>query len=109
MKLRFILPAALLAASTACDSVLQTVARVLALNLRDGDLVCRKGGDHFSVLLPSTKVETATVMASDLQKALESTCFRDADGQRMDVRIRAVAQVLSASPEPVVHGAEARV
>lgn len=78
----------------ACDGVLQTIGRVLALNLRDGDLVCRKGGDHFSVLVNSASDVDAAVMRDDLQKCLNSTCFRDAFGQRMDVELRAVLKPL---------------
>lgn len=84
----------------ACDHVLQTLAQVLALNLRDGDLVCRKAGDQFSILLPATSLASARQIADELRKAVEATCFRDAEGIRMNVRARATATDLALSSQP---------
>lgn len=84
----------------ACDDALQIVAQVLALNLRDGDLVCRKAGDHFSILLPSTALSNAQEIALELCSAVANTSFRDHAGKRMRVRARATAMDLDRVADP---------
>jgi diguanylate cyclase (GGDEF)-like protein/PAS domain S-box-containing protein len=43
------------------DKVLQAVATVIQLNVRDSDIVVRYGGDEFLVILPETNGETDVV------------------------------------------------
>jgi len=52
------------------DAVLTTLAKTLRINLRDGDLICRTGGEEFLVALPNTNKTCATTTANRLRKAV---------------------------------------
>ncbi len=53
------------------DVVLQDVADVLRVVLRETDLVYRLGGDEFLVLLPHTDVDTAVAVAERVRTSVE--------------------------------------
>ncbi|QTP55369.1 diguanylate cyclase [Billgrantia sulfidoxydans] len=55
------------------DLVLQDFARNAAEQLREGDVLCRMGGEEFAVLLPDTPKEAALLIAERLRQALESS------------------------------------
>jgi len=57
------------------DGVLQKVAQVVQTTARDGDLVCRYGGEEFVVLLPHIDIDDAERAAERFREALESTSF----------------------------------
>lgn len=52
------------------DYTLSEIGRVLAVELRGSDLVCRWGGDEFIILLPETEREAAGVLAERLRDAV---------------------------------------
>ena len=52
------------------DTVLRTVAAVLAGEVRDGELVARLGGDEFGVLLPGADTVTASLVAQRMVEAI---------------------------------------
>jgi len=52
------------------DEVLRSVARVLAGEVREGDLVARLGGDEFGVLLPGTGPDAAIRVAHRMVEAI---------------------------------------
>lgn len=52
------------------DEVLRAVAKVLEHGVREGDIVCRCGGDEFVVVMPSTDLATARARAEDLRTDL---------------------------------------
>jgi diguanylate cyclase (GGDEF)-like protein len=52
------------------DRLLQEVGRVLVENVRGTDVVARQGGDEFSVLVPQTGEEGATMLAQRIEQAL---------------------------------------
>jgi diguanylate cyclase (GGDEF)-like protein len=54
------------------DVVLRTVAARLCKDLREVDLVARVGGEEFAILLPSTDLEGATLVAHRLRASVES-------------------------------------
>jgi diguanylate cyclase (GGDEF)-like protein len=54
------------------DRLLQEVGRVLVENVRGTDVVARQGGDEFSVLVPETDVDGATLLARRIEEALAS-------------------------------------
>ncbi len=57
------------------DQVLKTVAALMKNNVRMTDFVFRYGGEEFLVLLPSTGLEGAQVIAEKIRLALESHSF----------------------------------
>jgi diguanylate cyclase (GGDEF)-like protein/PAS domain S-box-containing protein len=53
------------------DDVIKSVATQLGLGLREGDLLCRYGGEEFCVMLPEVGAELATRIAERLREAVE--------------------------------------
>ncbi len=58
------------------DSVLQGVARIMAINLRPHDLLAHLGGDRFAVLLPEKSPDGAMKMAERLREAVAAPVLR---------------------------------
>lgn len=59
------------------DRLLQEVGRVLVENVRGTDVVARQGGDEFSVLLPESDQEGATMLAQRIEEALATIAAAD--------------------------------
>ena len=59
------------------DQVLIHVANILRRRLRASDLVCRVGGEEFTVLLPDTGLEEAIKVAASLRRLIRDTPYRD--------------------------------
>ncbi|MCE9663966.1 diguanylate cyclase [Halomonas sp. M5N1S17] len=55
------------------DLVLQAFARTAKEQLREGDVLCRMGGEEFAVLLPDTAKHAALQVAERLRQALETS------------------------------------
>lgn len=53
------------------DEVLVALAYALQLRLRDGDTLCRWGGEEFVVLLPQTRLDRALQLAESLRATVE--------------------------------------
>jgi len=53
------------------DQVLKFFARFLRANLRQEDVVCRLGGDEFTLLLPDTSVQNAKVLLDRIRQKLD--------------------------------------
>ncbi|GEM_PF-1901930 len=60
------------------DSLLCQAARVLAGNVREGDLVARYGGEEFTVILPDTTTQEAIVLAERLRRRFREVQSQDA-------------------------------
>lgn len=58
------------------DEVLRQIAAVLSGFCRPGDVVCRYGGEEFTLLLPNTSARAAVAVAERLRIAVEGTEFR---------------------------------
>ncbi len=61
------------------DVVLQETAKLLAKKLRSSDICARYGGEEFAIVLPSTNLAQAQIVAEKLRGAMESfpfTCGR---------------------------------
>lgn len=62
------------------DSILQEVAKILAEGARaDIDMVCRYGGEEFSIILPETNVEDAYVVAERIRENVANHFFLGKD------------------------------
>ena len=53
------------------DQVLKFFAQFLKANLRQEDVVCRLGGDEFTLLLPDTPVENAKLLLDRIRQKLD--------------------------------------
>lgn len=71
---------------TVGDMVIKSVAKCLASELREVDLLCRYGGEEFCILLPGSTVEQAQDVAERLRAAIEAhagAAIRDVPGIRI--------------------------
>lgn len=57
------------------NRILQTISQLLALNLRQHDLLCRLAGDRFVVMLPFTGSQLANQVAYDLEKSVQALAY----------------------------------
>ena len=57
------------------DDVLRKIASILTDVGREGDIVCRYGGEEFTVLMPNTSLRAAIVATERLRRAIETTEF----------------------------------
>ncbi len=62
------------------DAVLKTLAKVIKDATRTTDIVCRYGGEEFTVILPETDTEGAEMSAEKIRKAFENTRIPLLDG-----------------------------
>lgn len=58
------------------DQVLQQMARLLRLNLRESELLGRYGGEEFALVLPNTGEEAAYATAERLRRLVQLASFR---------------------------------
>lgn len=61
------------------DVVLQTVASIMAQNLRQTDTLGRWGGEEFAVLLPNTTEQWAVTLAERLRQAVQGAPHHTSD------------------------------
>lgn len=55
------------------DLVLRRLAEILSANVREGDIVCRYGGEEFAVILPQTEASCALILAERLRSQVGRT------------------------------------
>ena len=72
------------------DEVLREFSQRIATAKRADDLLCRYGGEEFTVVLSETSVEDAVLLADSLRVAIDSQLFSTSDGEiRVTVSIGA--------------------
>lgn len=76
------------------DGVLADFGKILAAEIRDGDLVGRYGGEEFLVVMPSTRAERAAALAERVRRRVEAHVFP------FDVRATVSAGVAEAMRGP---------
>lgn len=59
------------------DRVLKDVARLIVESVRESDVVCRYGGEEFTVLLPGQDEATASAIAERIRLAIERETLRE--------------------------------
>jgi diguanylate cyclase (GGDEF)-like protein len=64
------------------DRALSDLGSVLKRSVREVDVVCRYGGEEFSVALPETDAAGAYVVAEKIREAVATYSFADAEGER---------------------------
>lgn len=67
------------------DKVLREFARVIALQVRTGDMVARFGGEEFVVVMMGTDIANAAHIAERIRQAVESATLFDHDGHPVPV------------------------
>jgi len=86
---------------TAGDFAIQQLADVLSRHCRDGDHVCRYGGEEFCVLLRDTDEEAAFRWAEQTRLALHATSIATSNQETIQVSASfGVAQLNSESETP---------
>lgn len=65
------------------DAVLQKVARLLQSETRSSDVVCRRSGDEFVILLPGLSTERGSEVAENIRLRLERDFPPDAAGIKL--------------------------
>ena len=64
------------------SGTLTEVGAILALGVRESDILARYGGDEFVVVLPETPASGALVIAERLRRAIEEHRFLEPQGHR---------------------------
>jgi diguanylate cyclase len=66
------------------DQVLKFTGQTMQSLARDGDVMCRYGGEEFALLLPGTDLQAATHVAERLRKAIhEKVITKRGTGERL--------------------------
>lgn len=66
------------------DALLRAMGRFLRTGVRNRiDLVCRCGGEEFALLLPSTSLSGASILAERLRESIGATRFRGEDDEKL--------------------------
>lgn len=76
------------------DEVLRQVSAALMKTLEDSDLVCRYGGEEFTVLMPNTTVDEAELKAEQCRLAIKALRF-----ERLTVTASLGVSALCQDPE----------
>jgi diguanylate cyclase (GGDEF)-like protein len=58
------------------DEVLKVTSRILAGGVRNGDVLCRYGGEEFCILMPRTGIDEAKRVAEQLRQTIEMRAAR---------------------------------
>jgi len=64
------------------DALLRAASHLLQSRVRAGDVLCRLGGDEFSILMPEASLEDTLVRAQELRQAFKLLNF-ESDGQTL--------------------------
>ncbi|MDG9885831.1 GGDEF domain-containing protein [Pseudomonas sp. GD04058] len=74
------------------DHLLQMLAQLLVLNLRQQDVLCRLAGDRFVVVMPNTGETQARWLAQELQQAVAGFAYKTLrHGERLQLRASVAA------------------
>ncbi|MCZ4492757.1 MAG: hypothetical protein JWP53_1688 [Conexibacter sp.] len=87
------------------DRLLVEVGRVLSESVRATDVVARQGGDEFSVLLPESDEEGATMLARRIEEALGAIEAADHVPVRASIGVAIFPQD-GATPEDLLEAAD---
>ncbi|HWH96100.1 MAG TPA: GGDEF domain-containing protein [Baekduia sp.] len=87
------------------DRLLQEVGRVLIENVRATDVVARQGGDEFSVLIPQSGEEGASLLARRIEEALATIEAADHAPVRASIGVAVFPQD-GATPDDLLEKAD---
>jgi diguanylate cyclase (GGDEF)-like protein len=83
------------------DEVLKTFARILQHDIRGADLVCRIGGEEFSLLVPDTVLLEAYAIAQRICRHVAATPFTLEEGVHITMTVSAGVACLDGT---IAHG-----
>jgi diguanylate cyclase (GGDEF)-like protein len=89
------------------DTMLAAVAKHLADNVRDTDIVTRYGGEEFVIVMPQTMVEGACIFANRLRERVESSLPLTISGGAAAALDGDTVQSLLARADAALYGAKA--
>ncbi|MCA1031503.1 diguanylate cyclase [Bacillus timonensis] len=69
------------------DLVLQQIGEILKYTTREYDIVCRNGGEEFSVMLPDTSIEKVKQVAERIRKTIEASTFSLSGGKNINITV----------------------
>ncbi len=69
------------------DAILKGVARVIAAQARETDVVARYGGEEFALVLPETDSVAARALAERIRAAIEATPFAIGNGGSLKITL----------------------
>ena len=69
------------------DKVLQRVADILRHETRHSDVLCRRGGDEFVILLPGITAERGLVVAENIRQHIDQAFPLDSAGNKLSVSL----------------------
>jgi diguanylate cyclase (GGDEF)-like protein/putative nucleotidyltransferase with HDIG domain len=88
------------------DTVLAEVAELLRAAVRQGDTICRIGGEEFAIVIPEGDLDMALALARRLAARLEETDFEPAGRMSVSLGV-AIGPLHAANPRELVACAEA--
>ncbi|NOR70322.1 MAG: EAL domain-containing protein [Methylomarinum sp.] len=69
------------------DQVLTHLAQILRKGLRKGDVLARIGGDEFSIILPETPADKATIVAEALRELVKAYDFSSISENKLSIHV----------------------
>lgn len=94
------------------DRALRVVAKALTGAARSSDIVCRYGGEEFCLILPSTTVDSAALLAARIREEVPAACRRENvnGGARLTITIGLAAFPADGTDaEPLLRVADQRL
>ena len=81
---------------SAGDEVLRRVAKALQDGCRNGDMLCRYGGEEFCIVMPETTLDECEVFANRIRESVEATNM-DIEGLNVTISIGASSTATGAT------------
>lgn len=69
------------------DQLLKDIARLISQQVRETDLLCRYGGEEFSVIMPGTPKTRALEVANRIRTVVEGTAFYTPEKARLNITV----------------------
>lgn len=94
------------------DRALRVIARALVRVARASDIVCRYGGEEFSLILPNTRLEAAAQLAGRIREEVPAACQREGIGGGMRITVTiglAVCPDDGTEPDALMRAADRRL
>ena len=88
------------------DEVLKQVGRILLKNAPFSNLVFRKGGEEFALLLPKMELAFGTRIGEQIRLAVEKHSFQLQNGEKMKITVSVGVSEYEKSPEQFIQSAD---